>query len=305
MNPDVPPPLNDAMAIRVGCALAYRVGVPTLAMMMIRPQSNAHQHLVEENLVHQGGIPVESLTDSHGNLLLKAILRPGLNEFRHDAVFRAPHMPVAPPAAAAPVQLDALPWDVLRYTMPSRYCESDKLGSFAWERFGRIRDGARQAQAICDWVHANIEYRYGSGSPLLSAQDVLGRGYGVCRDFAHVMIVLCRALDVPARYAAVHVPFLGEAKDDIGVDFHACCEVHVGGRWHLYDPRHNETRAGVIRIAHGMDAADTAFATFYGQVDTAGFRVWAYRIDYPDSGLEDPVAIEKSEDGTARIAACA
>jgi transglutaminase-like putative cysteine protease len=189
--------------------------------------------------------------------------------------------------------------------MASRYCESDKLGSFAAEKFGHLKSGAERVRAIREWTHRNIEYRYGSGGSTVSACDAIARGYGVCRDFAHVMTALCRALDIPARYVAGHVPFLGVAEGDIGVDFHAYCEVFLGGRWHPFDARYNKVHPGRIKIAHGMDAVDAAFATIYGKAAMTQFHVWSYRVDCEDVKAGDPVGIMKREDGSAAISAAA
>ncbi len=149
---------------------------------------------------------------------------------------------------------------MLRYTLPSRYCDSDKLLNFAWDHFGRINNGLEKVQAICDWIHKNFEYRYFSGSPELSAADALARGYGVCRDFAHIGVALCRAFNLPARYVTGHLPDIGCA--DTGMDFHAYMEVYLGQDWFTFDPRFNVPRIGRVKIAQGLDAVDGASPRF-------------------------------------------
>lgn len=180
---------------------------------------------------------------------------------------------------------------MLRYTLPSRYCESDKLTGFAHETFGHVPRGVARAQAICHWVAQHIEYRYGSGSPTLSACEAMQRGYGVCRDFAHVLIALCRAADMPARYVAGYIPLMPgnevEGDSDIGTDFHAYAEVYAGGRWRTFDARYMQPLAGRIKIAHGMDAVDAAFATFYGNVDILRFEAWARQVS---PGIDMPLS---------------
>lgn len=299
---DLPDPPLDTIAVRTGCALVYEAARPTPILLLFKPRASARQILAEEDIVFGNGMPVEQCIDAHGNLIYKTMLMPGLNEYRHDAIFLTPRAPDDAGFAAAPAPIQQLPLDVLRYTLPSRYCESDRLADFARERFGHLSDGAEQAQAICDWTHDNIEYRYGSGNAQLSAWDTIQRGYGVCRDFAHVMIALCRALDLPARYVAGHMPYLGVAEGDIGVDFHAYCEVYLGGHWHTFDARHNKPHVGRIKIAHGMDAVDAAFATIYGDVMATTFQVWAYQVDHLQARVGDPVAIAKGNDGIAVIA---
>ena len=164
------------------------------------------------------------------------------------------------------------PPDLLRYTLPSRYCDSDKLTDFAWKQFGNIEHGMPRVQAISHWVHDNIEYRYLSGRPDISASDVLQRGYGVCRDFAHLAIALNRTFNLPARYVTGHLPDIGFPDPDNHMDFHAYAEVYIGGTL-VHDGR------AVPRAAHrphqgscGQDAVDGAFSTIYGGANLTYFR---------------------------------
>ena len=288
--PDRPP---QTLAIRVGCALDYDVveSAPMLLMVQARPVPG--QVLLAEQFSIDNGAQVERLTDSHGNTVLRTLLMPGINRIRHDALLFVPDHPdnhaLAPLPSAATAGAGTMPMDVLRYTLPSRFCESDKLGAFASDLFGHQNPGIATARAICDWTHGHLEYRYGSGNPSLSACDAITRGYGVCRDFAHVMVALCRALDMPARYVAGYMPLFEATDSDIGLDFHAYAEVYVGGDWHVFDPRHNKPHVGRVKIAHGMDAVDAAFATIYGQANTVNFQVWSYPVDHQIVRIGDPV----------------
>jgi transglutaminase-like putative cysteine protease len=292
-------PAADYLAIRAGCALCYEVSQPTPILLLFKPQTDEKHILVEENLAFGNGMPVEEFKDIFGNTTYRASLVPGLNEYRHDAVFLV-HKELDNAGLSTdftPVQ--HLPPEVLRFILPSRYCDSDKLFEFAQQRFGHLPPGPAQAKAVCEWVHSHIAYRYGCGDPSLSAWDIVQRGHGVCRDFAHVMIALCRALDLPARYVAGHVPYLGQAEGDIGVDFHAYCEVFLGGAWHTFDPRFNTRRTGRLHIARGLDAVDAAFATIFGDAVQVHFRVWAYQVEQTHGQLEEAVAI--SPDGQGSI----
>jgi transglutaminase-like putative cysteine protease len=302
--PNDPHPHPHSITVRVGCALEYEVDTPTLILLVLKPRPSDQHVLLGEELRFNNGQIAEQTFDAHGNVLYKTVLAPGLNNYRYDAIFRVRDAR----ADILPIEgtpLKELPLEALRYTMASRYCESDKLASFAMEKFGDLRSGAERVQAICDWTHRNIEYRYGAGSSVISACEVIERGYGVCRDFAHVMVALCRALDIPARYVAGHVPFLGVAEGDIGVDFHAYCEVFLGGCWHPWDARYNKVHPGRIKIAHGMDAVDAAFATIYGKAAMTQFQVWSYRVDDPDVKAGDPVGIMKTLDGSAAMSVAA
>ncbi len=293
------------MTLRVGCMLSYIAQGNVPLLLLIRPRIGAQQVLLQEVETHSPARAVEHFVDTHGNTLIRTVLAPGANVIRHDMLLLVPDHEEnqdLPTALASPA---TLPPDVLRYTFASRYCESDRLAQFAHERFGHLRgDPAQLIEAVCSWTHANIEYRYGSGSSLLSACDILARGYGVCRDYAHVMVALCRAMDIPARYAAGYLPYLNQqtAEGDMGVDFHAYCEVYLGGHWHIYDPRYNRTHKGRIKIAHGMDAVDCAFATLYGDATLNGFQVWAYDTGGRDEHAGDPVAMVKGTDGSAVLA---
>lgn len=300
---DLPDPPPGTIAVRAGCALSYVATRPMPIVLLFKPHGRGGHILHEEHMVFGNDMPVEEFADSHGNLLFRTTLVPGLNEYRHDAIYFVPDAPDNHALPVEPVPVGHLPSNVLRYTLPSRYCESDKLGYFAQEKFGHLPPGVEQVRAVCDWTHKNIEYRYGSGSTLISAFDTIERGYGVCRDFAHVMVALCRALDLPARYAAGHTPYLGVADGDIGIDFHAYCEVFLGGHWHTYDARYNRPLVGRIKIAHGMDAVDAAFSTIYGDAMPTNFQVWAYQVGRTDMRLDSPAAVPRDEDSAAALLA--
>jgi transglutaminase-like putative cysteine protease len=219
----------------------------------------------------------------------------------HDAIFAVPRVPDNFGLPDEMIPIERLPIDVLRYTMPSRYCDSDKLMQFALQKFAHIPRGVEQVQAICEWTHHNIEYRYGSGSAVISAWDVVERGYGVCRDLAHVGVALCRAMSYASRYVSGHVPDIGVYDPGIPMDFHAYCEVYLGGHWHTFDARYNKQRIGRVKIAHGLDAVDGAFSTIYGVASLASFDVWAYQMDRTHVRVGDPIDLTKRLDGTEEL----
>jgi transglutaminase-like putative cysteine protease len=294
-----PPPLE--LTVRVGCALVYETAAPAPLFLVLKPRLDLRQLILEEKLVFGAGLPTQQLSDTHGNTVYRLMLMPGRNEIVHDAIFSVPRAPDNYGLPNAVVPVERLPMAVLRYTMPSRYCDSDKLMSFALAKFGHVPRGAEQAQAICAWVHENIEYRFGSGSPLISAWDVVERGYGVCRDLAHVAVALCRALSLPARYVTGHVPDIGVIDPGVPMDFHAYSEVYLGGCWHTYDARYNAPRIGRVKIAHGLDAVDGAFSTIFGVATLASFDVWAYQIERSHVRVGDPIDLSKRLDGTEEL----
>ena len=211
------------------------------------------------------------------------------------------HLKIKGRQEAFSVPVYELPAELLRYTLPSRYCDSDKLFNFAWKHFGQIANGHERVQAICDWVHNNIEYRYGSGRPDLSASEAIEQRYGVCRDFAHVVVALCRTFNLPARYVSGHLPDIGFVVSSHPEDFHAHCEVYLGGRWFTFDARFNAPRTRTKRPPHGLDAVDGAFATIYGEARLSYFEVWTYQVNPKEVGIGDPVDLSKRLDGSSNI----
>lgn len=278
------------LIVRMGCLLGYHATEPRSALFIVQPHPSTQCILVRNTFTASTGGSIKREVDCHGNVVLRTMLAKGYNEFRQDAICIVPDVNDNSNLRIDKTLIDTAPIDVLRYTIPSRYCESDKLAEFALQQFGQYSDKTEQAQAVCDWVHHRIEYRFGSGDQQLSACDVLDRGYGVCRDFAHLNVALCRALDIPARYVAGYVPRLAGCKypddSDIGIDFHAYAEIWLGGHWHTFDARHNRPLRGRVKVAHGMDAADTPIAAFYGAVDSVTFRVWADEVESVSSAFK-------------------
>ena len=197
--------------------------------------------------------------------------------------------------------VDRIPVEFLRYTLPSRYCDSDRLMSFAAEHFGMLPPGGPTVRGILDWLHKNIEYRYGSGCPDISASEILARGYGVCRDFGHTAVALCRTFNLPCRYVTGHLPDIAFQDNGTPMDFHAYFEVYLSGRWFTVDSRFNVPRIGRIKIACGMDAVDGAFSTIYGNAFLSSFNVWAYQVDPAEVSVGSPIDLSKRLDGTPQL----
>jgi hypothetical protein len=220
------------LTVRVGCSLTYEAVGPAVLLLNLQPLPDRNHAIVFQALTLGNDLPAEQFTDSHGNRVWRVRLEPGMHTFRHDAIVAVSSRPDnADRPAAGPVDPAKLPPGVLRYTLPSRYCDSDKLTNFAWEKFGQVEHGRLRVEAISRWLHDNLEYRYGSGRPDLSAWDVLQRGYGVCRDFAHLAIALNRTFNLPARYVTGHMPDIGLPDPENHMDFHAYAEVYLGGEW--------------------------------------------------------------------------
>jgi transglutaminase-like putative cysteine protease len=180
---------------------------------------------------------------------------------------------------------DQLPDEVLIFTLPSRYCLPDVLGGEAWSRFGALPPGYRRVQAICDYVNGHLKFSYGTSNSRSTAADVHTSGYGVCRDFTHLAVSFCRALNMPARYVFGYLPEIEVPPRNAPMDFAAWMEVYLGDRWWTFDPRNNERRKGRVLIGRGRDAGDVAMATTFGAPHLESMQVIAEEV---------PVAVGES-----------
>ncbi len=268
---------------------------------MVRPLHVERAHVIHENLSFGIARPSYEFQDTHGNNTYRVTLMPGVNEIHHDALVAVSSLPDTREITGNMIPVGELPSRLLRYTLPSRYCDSDKLMNLAYTQFGHIPQGLSLVQAICDWVHNNIEYRYGSGRSDISASEVIDRRYGVCRDFAHSTIALCRACNLPARYVTGHLADIGFEDPGTPMDFHAYSEVYLGSEWLAFDARFNVPRIGRIKLAHGLDAVDGAFTTIYGGATLTHFEVWAYQVNPEQVAVGDPIDLSKRLDGTPTL----
>ncbi len=281
---------TDELTLRVGCKLVYDATGPATLLLNVRPDRFGPHRVLDQVLTVGENLAAPEFIDSHGNTVCRVRLAPGCHEIRHDAIVAVPasldnaHLP-----PVTPERMEDLPDHVLRYVLPSRYCDSDRLTNFAWEKFGHVEHGLPRVEAISRWVHENIEYRYMSGRPDLTAGDVLQRGYGVCRDFAHLVVALNRTFNLPARYVTGHMPDIGFPDPENHMDFHAYAEVFVGGHWFISDARFHVPRIGRAHIARGQDAVDGAFSTIFGGANLGYFEVWAYQIARGSVAVGDPL----------------
>ena len=285
------------ITLRVGCSLMYEVTGTATLLLNVRPRPDRRHAVVFQALTLGNNLAADEFTDSHGNAVWRVTLAPGQNYFRHDAIVGVSSQPDNHDLPwAGPLAVRDLPPDLLRYTLPSRYCDSDKLSNFAWQKFGHVENGRPRVEAISQWLHDNIEYRYMSGRPDLSAWDVLQRGYGVCRDFAHLVVALNRTFNVPARYVTGHLPDIGFPDPDNHMDFHAYAEVFLGDQWFTTDARFHVPRIGRIKVSCGCDAVDGAFSTIFGGATLGYFQVWAYQVARGTVGVGDPLDFSRRLD---------
>ncbi len=253
---------------------------------MLRPRSGPAQWVVSERYDLHPWAPVDEYADGYGNLCQRLVVPKGQMHIRVEVLMEVEdHIAVAPDAPMTPIT--ALPADVLRYLLQSRYCPSDMMQDQALTVVGRAAPGYAQVEKIRAWIQKNLQYRYGVSTASTDALDTLEHGAGVCRDFAHVGIALCRSLQIPARMV---VGYLHGLKP---MDLHAWFEAFVGGRWYTFDATQDAPRGGRIVLAYGHDAADVAFISDYGlqplQLDDMHIEVMAADDTLPpDSGLDDP-----------------
>jgi len=268
---------------------------------MGRPRVHEGQILRAETLFFDPYIPYDELKDIHGNSVERWEMGPGQTTIINDALVEVPSVSDDFNRQTFSTSIMQLPPEVLRYLLPSRYCDSDKTQAFASQQFGYLVNGIDRVIAICNWVHHNIRYVTSSGRADISASEILARGYGVCRDFAHVAIALCRSINVPARYVTGHLPDIGVWDPGTPMDFHAYLEVFLGGQWCVFDARYNVPRIGRIKIAHGLDAADCAFCTTFGAAQLTWVQMWAYQVDPALVKVGDSIDLSKRLDGTPHI----
>lgn len=250
-------------------------------MTIVRPRTESRYHkLVSEHRETEPAGALHTYTDTFGNEVWRTVVSPGSLRLFCDAVAEVPATPdpVLPDLPKTPVA--ELPDEVMVYTLPSRYCQLEFFIADAWEMFGHIEGGWAQVQAICNWLHANIRYQAGS-TPATSAFEAYRERRGVCRDFAHLGIVFCRALNIPARYVSGFLPDINVPPDPVPMDFHAWFEAYLDGAWRTFDARHNRPRTGRVLIAYGRDAVDAAFSTSYGAARLSRMKVWADEV--PDT----------------------
>ncbi|MCO8125259.1 transglutaminase family protein [Stieleria sp. TO1_6] len=259
--------------IQIGSQLNYTVRQETLFLFLVEASQTQHQSIVSESLTFDPQIAVETCNvGPEGNRLCRVVVQPCELSVSYQAtVEMTPDQ--EPPQSVCESDVSQMPADVLPYMNPSRYCESDLLARFAFEEFGQLNRGYTRVQAICDWVNSHLDYTPGSTNTSTTATDVLLQRTGVCRDYAHLAVSLCRGIGIPARYVCGYAVGLQPP------DFHGFMEAFLDGRWYLFDPTKLAETTGLVRIGVGRDAADVAFATITGDATLNQQNVWAQFAD--------------------------
>ena len=244
-----------------------------LLMLFVRPE-RAYDLERPENLDILPDTPINTFIDNFGNRCARVLAPAGRVRFFVDNVCRDSGRPEDAGFGAIQHNVNDLPIEVLPFLLASRYCEVERLSALAWDMFGAIPPGWPRVQAVCDWVHNNVEFGYAHARATKTAWDVYGERKGVCRDFMHLSITFLRALHIPCRYVTGYLGDIGVPPVDMPMDFSAWFEVYLGGRWWSLDARHNMPRIGRVLMACGRDAVDVALTTSFGQHTLEKFTVW-------------------------------
>lgn len=267
------------MLINVGYELNYEFPQATPMLLTLHVHHSRASDLVRiDHMRTTPSVPTAAYRDGFGNWCTRLIAPAGAFDVTADAV-------VSDDGASDPISTGAmqhgvpqLPAETLVFLLGSRYCETDRLSEVAWKLFSGTPLGWARVQAICDFVHQHIQFGYEYASPTKTAWDVYNQRRGVCRDFAHLAIALCRCMNIPARYCTGYLGDIGRPKDPSPMDFAGWFEAYLGGAWHTFDPRNHVPRIGRVLIARGRDAADVAITTTFGPNTLRTFRVWTDEV---------------------------
>ncbi len=262
------------MRIRAGYEISYDCPQPTPMILQVSVHPSRMPDLISwDGLQIDPLIPANTYHDSFGNFC--HVIRAPAGRLTLSTDFLVQHSgeldEVVPGAEQHP--LEELPVDALIFLLGSRYCETDRLSDTAWSLFGHVPKGWPLVQAICDYAHERIKFGYEHASPNKTAFDAFTEQRGVCRDYAHLAITLCRCMNVPARYCTGYLGDMGTEPPYGPGDFAAWFEAYLGGRWYTFDPRNNVPRLGRILMARGRDATDVAIVTSFGPCTLAAFKV--------------------------------
>ncbi len=250
--------------LSVGCHFTYDAAIATPAVFQVQPAESPLYSNRTEAWASTPQMTLRAYSDLYGNPCTRLVLPPGRSTFSYAATLEVPDATEEADESAREIAPEQLPDETLIYTLPSRYCLPDVLGDEAWSRFGDQEPGYRRVQAICNHVNSHLTFQYGSSNPWSTAADVNSTRFGVCRDFTHLAISFCRALNIPARYVFGYLPDLDVAANPAPMDFAAWMEVWLEDRWWTFDPRNNVRRKGRVLIGRGRDASDVAMATTFG-----------------------------------------
>jgi transglutaminase-like putative cysteine protease len=262
------------MKLRVGYELVYECEQATPMLLMLNTHYSRVQDVLSADVLKvDPPVPITQYRDAFGNLCSRIVAPPGRISLSTTAVLEISSEPETIPANGYQHPVEELPADTLVFLLGSRYCETDLLSDLAWRLFGKTPLGRERVQAICDFVHRHIVFGYGHARPTKTAWQAWNERTGVCRDFAHLGVALCRAMNIPARYCTGYISDVGVPPPHSAMDFAAWFEAYLGGTWQTFDPRNNVPRTGRVLMARGRDAADVALSNTFGPTTLVSFNV--------------------------------
>lgn len=267
------------MKFRAGYELQYQFPQPTPTILMLNVHFTRVSDLATpDHIVLDPSVPISGYRDGFGNWCSRILAPAGRMLISTNCIVNDTGRPDPVAPDARQVRVEDLPEDALVFLLASRFCDSDRLLDLAWSLFGTAEPGWARVQAICDFTHQHITFGYEHARVTRTAYDAYEERRGVCRDFAHLAVAFCRALNIPARYCTGYLSDAGTPLPYPPGDFAAWFEAYLGGDWYTFDPRNNVPRIGRILLARGRDAADVAITTTFGPNTLQGFRVWTDEI---------------------------
>ena len=262
------------MLIEAGFSISFQCPNFTPMLLQLNVHPSRTGDLRTPDIIHSDPpLAMGAYLDLFGNRVTRVEAPPGLITFHNRFQIYDTGLPDEVPPDRELTPISRLPDDVLVFLLSSRYCDSDSLADFAWSKFSNISGGYARVRAICDFVHGHSRFGYADASPTRMASDSMRERVGVCRDFAHLAVALCRCMNIPARYSTGYLGDIGVPIDVNPMDFSAWFEVFLDGRWYTMDARHNHPRIGRIVMGRGRDAADVAISTAFGVATLARFDV--------------------------------
>ena len=270
------------MKLRVGYELQYEFPQPTPIIATLNIHFTRVSDLATpDHVVVDPSVPISGYRDGFGNWCSRLVAPAGRMRISTNAVVRDSGLPDPVVADARQVPVEELPEETLVFLLASRFCESDRMLDLAWSLFGAAAPGWPRVQAICDFVHQHIVFGYEHARVTRTASEAYQERRGVCRDYTHLAVAFCRALNIPSRYCTGYLGDVGTPPPYAPGDFAAWFEAYLGGAWHTFDPRNNVPRVGRILMARGRDAADVAMITTFGPNTLQSFRVWTDEFAEP------------------------
>jgi transglutaminase-like putative cysteine protease len=267
------------MLIRLGYELVYEFPQATPMILNLNVHFSRAPDLVRpDTIMTTPAATLSMYRDSFGNWCTRVMAPAGQFRITSDALIKDSGLVEAISPHAFEHTVESLPDETLAFLLPSRYCETELLSPIAWSLFGGMMPGWSRVQAICDFVHQHIAFDYQCARPTKTAWEAYNERHGVCRDYAHLAITLCRCLNIPARYCTGYLGDIGVPVNDAPMDFAGWFEAFLGGEWRVFDPRNNHPRIGRVLMARGHDAADVAISMTFGPNTLKSFRVWTDEV---------------------------